>query len=106
MSLSCGLSVCSFFILCAQWLLQRFLCQRLKLPHLVVVFLVILARFIMEISVIHLKDAQVLNKETGRATVLGGSVDVKGPDNSMLREIFYTGKHEWYPRYVFFLDST
>lgn len=40
-----------------------------------------------------------LNEETKRIAELKGSLAHTGPPDHMLREIFYTGKHEWKPRY-------
>ncbi|EFO28441.1 hypothetical protein LOAG_00037 [Loa loa] len=45
------------------------------------------------------QSSGALNKETECITDLGGSVARIGPRNYILREIFYTGKHEWYTRY-------
>lgn len=41
----------------------------------------------------------MLSKEIECIAGLRGSLARKGPRNHMLREIFYTGKHEWYTRY-------
>ncbi|VDN83787.1 unnamed protein product [Brugia pahangi] len=42
------------------------------------------------------QGSSVLNKETECIADLGGSLARTGPRNYILREIFYTGKHEWY----------
>ncbi|VDN05255.1 unnamed protein product [Thelazia callipaeda] len=44
-------------------------------------------------------NSNILSKETKRIAELRGSLARTGPSNHMLREIFYTGKHEWYTRY-------
>lgn len=41
----------------------------------------------------------MLSKEIECIGDLRGSVARTGPRNYILREIFYTGKHEWYTRY-------
>ncbi|MCP9264827.1 Ribosomal protein S32 domain containing protein [Dirofilaria immitis] len=40
-----------------------------------------------------------LSKEVECIADLQGSLSRTGPRNYILREIFYTGKHEWYTRY-------
>ncbi|KAL3985360.1 Mitochondrial 28S ribosomal protein S32 family protein [Acanthocheilonema viteae] len=45
------------------------------------------------------QSSGALSKEIERIAGLKGSLARKGPRNYMLREIFYTGKHEWYTRY-------
>ncbi|VDN39754.1 unnamed protein product [Gongylonema pulchrum] len=43
-------------------------------------------------------SGSVLSRETEQIAELHGSLSLTGPPNSMLREIFYTGKHEWKTR--------
>uniref|UniRef100_A0A915PNG3 Large ribosomal subunit protein mL42 n=1 Tax=Setaria digitata TaxID=48799 RepID=A0A915PNG3_9BILA len=45
------------------------------------------------------QSSSVLSKETEHIADLRGSLARTGPRNYTLREIFYTGKHEWYTRY-------
>lgn len=43
----------------------------------------------------------MLKREIERIADLQGSLARTGPRDHILREIFYTGKHEWYKRYNF-----
>ncbi|VDK87037.1 unnamed protein product [Litomosoides sigmodontis] len=45
------------------------------------------------------QSSGVLSKEIECIADLQGSLARTGPRNYILREIFYTGKHEWYTRY-------
>ncbi|VDK62009.1 unnamed protein product [Onchocerca ochengi] len=45
------------------------------------------------------QSSGALNKEIECIADLQGSLSRTGPRNYLLREIFYTGKHEWYTRH-------
>uniref|UniRef100_A0A8R1TXN4 Uncharacterized protein n=1 Tax=Onchocerca volvulus TaxID=6282 RepID=A0A8R1TXN4_ONCVO len=51
----------------------------------------------------HSKPIDLKKIETEKQCIadLQGSLSRTGPRNYLLREIFYTGKHEWYTRYYF-----